>query len=457
MIGRKKEYQQLQEAYESEKGRLVIVSGREGVGKTTLLQEFAKDKTVYFYQAAECSGCEQRYLLGQAWKELYGIVPDTEHTPQKPAAYLELFQSACKAAHQKPVIILEDILWIARNDSGIYGELVSLLEQEPSVMVVLSASTLVWREEELKIESRGFISRITDRIFLEPFSFLEMVKYFPELPIGDIIQIYAILGGVPGYLEAWDTKSSISDNIIRLFLEPDAILAKEPVHYLKTTLRELSLYNTVLHAMSGGATRLNDIHVVTGFSRAKISVYMKNLKQLGVVDKVKTIHVKCRDQEIKGMYEITDPLIHFWYRFLYPNQSYGRWNAPEEFYQKKIQEELESYTAPYFAKVCAQYLDLMNRYQKLPIHYDRMGAWYGKDGEISLLAKDKEGKMILMQSKWQDEKFSTSDLEKILRYLMQSGMEPEYYYLFSKSDFETELRQKAEFVNNMILVDLNDL
>ena len=455
MIGRKKELQMLEETYTSDTGSLVIVTGREGVGKTTLLKEFSKEKQVFFYQACECSEKEQKSLLKKAWSALYQL--DDRNESEAEICYSSLFQDICKNASGKPVIILEDFLWIAKNDENIYKEIVDFLEVQPEAMVILSASTVVWREEEAKIDYRAFVGKITERITIEPFGFLEMVKFFPELSVGDIVQIYAILCGVPGYLKYWKQNLSMEENITELFLNTEGLLTKEPARYLKTNLRELALYNTVLHAMAEGATRLNDIYEATGFSRAKISVYMKNLKQLGVVNKVNTMALRCRDQEVKGMYEITDPLIHFWYHFLSPSQSLLHQLTPKEVYQQEIQDKLGAYTAPYFSKVCGQYLELMNRYQKLPLHYEKTGAWYGKDGEIQLLAKDKDGKLLLLHSKWKEEKFSSSDMENILQYLVKSGIEPDYYYLFSKSDFDEDLKRKAGLVRNMILVDLNDL
>lgn len=469
MTGRKKELQLLQEAYDADENRLVIISGRKGVGKTTLLQEFSKGRKVFLYQAAECSDRQQVVLLKQAWEQIYHLGDQQQmkmeeklsgiaqtQKKSKGDGYLGMFCRACQHSDGKTVIILEDFLRIAKNDESIYQDILSLLREE-RVMVILTASTVIWREEELEIPLRPFVSQITDRIRLEPFGFLEMVKYFPGLSVGDIIQIYALLGGVPGYLKYWDSSRTVEENIINLFVKEDAVLGQEAGHYLKSTLRELSLYNTVLCAMKDGITRLNDIYTATGFSRAKISVYMKNLKQLGVVSKVKTFDIKCSDQEVKGMYEITDPLIHFWYRFLYPNQSLRRETDPKEFYRTVIQEELESYTAVYFDRVCIQYLELMNRYQKLPVPYEKKGAWFGKGGRIPLLAKDKEGRLLLMNTKWTDDAFSTVDLENLLHYLMKAGINPECYYLFSKSDFEEGLRKKAQLIRNMYLVDLKDL
>jgi hypothetical protein len=460
IIQRKKQYQQLCEAYESSQNSLVILSGRYGVGKTTLVREFAKGKTAYFYQASECSDREQRKLLCTSWQHLYSL--DTEEWKEHDGeetfpGYLPIFQAICHQTAEKTVIILEDFPWIAKNDPSIYEDIVSLLREETNIMLILTVSTLTWREEEAKIEPRSFVSQITDRIILEPFSFLELVKYFPGTSMEEIIQIYALLGGIPGYLRFWDTGETVKENILRLFIRKDALLEEEAVHYMRMNLRELALYNTVLCALTRGVTRLNDMHMETGFSRAKISVYMKNLKQLGIVGKSDTLGIKCHDQELKGMYEITDPLVHFWYRFVYPYQTLRDMEEPEDFYDRIIASDLEEYTAFYFEKVCGQYIELMNLYQKLPVQYDISGSWYGKDGRIPLLAKDRDGQLLVVYSKWSRERFSAKDLEEILQYLIMAGIEPEYYFLFSRSDFDSDVTKKVSFVKNINLVALKDM
>ena len=52
IIKREKEYRQLREAYEAKENRLIILSGRFGVGKTTLVRQFAQENAGYYYQAA---------------------------------------------------------------------------------------------------------------------------------------------------------------------------------------------------------------------------------------------------------------------------------------------------------------------------------------------------------------------------------------------------------------------
>ena len=51
MIGRIEELKHLEALYNSNKFEFLVMYGRRRIGKTTLLQEFAKDKNAIFYPA----------------------------------------------------------------------------------------------------------------------------------------------------------------------------------------------------------------------------------------------------------------------------------------------------------------------------------------------------------------------------------------------------------------------
>ena len=465
IIKREKEYRQLNEAYEAKENRLVILSGRLGVGKSTLARQFAQDKQGYYYQAVECAAGKQKQLLNQCWDRLYeedrsevmrSAISRIQQTVSR-NTYLGIFSEMCHRRTGRTLIVIEDINHIVRNDPDFYRELVTLLEQEQDLMVLLTISTLNWRELEAEVEPRSLVGQITDRIVLEPFRFLEMVKYFQGLSMVDVIQIYALLGGVPGYLKYWDVSRSVQQNVIDLLIDEDGPLRDEAERYLHSELRELSLYNTVLGSMQEGVVRLNDIHERTGFGRAKISVYMKNLKQIGVVDKCKTFPLRCQDREKKGMYEITDALVHFWAHFILPNQTLLNILPADQFYEQVVEKDLEAYTEVYFERMCVRYLGLMKEYKNAAPLSGRHGAWYGDKGKIPMIIEDKEEHLLLMYAKWSREPFTRKDLERKLRYLVSSDVNPDQYYIFSKSGFDTELIQKAQRVKNMHLVDFSNI
>lgn len=74
MIGRKEELEKLESLYQSSRFEFLVMYGRRRVGKTTILQEFAKKKNVIFYSAQEkndslnlqdFSKMIQKYFAGQ--------------------------------------------------------------------------------------------------------------------------------------------------------------------------------------------------------------------------------------------------------------------------------------------------------------------------------------------------------------------------------------------------------
>ena len=59
------------------------------------------------------------------------------------------------------------------------------------------------------------------------------------------------------------------------------------IKWLSEELRETAVYDTILATLADGRHgKLNDMYAHTGFSRAKISVYLKNLMELELVEKV---------------------------------------------------------------------------------------------------------------------------------------------------------------------------
>ena len=56
-IGRKRELKKLNTLYKSDQFEFVVFYGRRRVGKTTLINEFIKDKASIYYMAVEGTRC----------------------------------------------------------------------------------------------------------------------------------------------------------------------------------------------------------------------------------------------------------------------------------------------------------------------------------------------------------------------------------------------------------------
>ena len=139
------------------------------------------------------------------------------------------------------------------------------------------------------------------------------------------------------------------------------------------------MYETILYYIASGYDKLNELHLKTGYSRAKISVYMKNLGTFHIVEKETSFETGGWENTKKGVYRIKDNYVNFWFRFVYPHLSELYMMSPEQFYDAYITSGIDEYLERYFKEVCMEYVGLLNLIGKLPMKISKMGTWIGKE------------------------------------------------------------------------------
>lgn len=460
-VGRTQELKQLEDAYRQERNAAVVLYGRFGIGKTELATLFAKDKPTVYYVARELSEQEQCFAMA---REL-GI----EARDEAPAFYDSLKQAVAKQKETsgKTVIIIDEFHFLIKTSDAFKVAFLKILMEEQCMFLFLSSS-VNWVENSM-VEDFGPAARaLYGTVKLKEFSFLELVKRFPEMSVEKTIYASAILGGVPEYLNYWNEKSSVKENILRMFLRKDAPLLFGAEAFLKKELRELGAYNAILASLASGRNKLNDIYARTGFSRAKISVYIKNLIELDVVEKVfsfdasesaNLVHANVQ----KGLYRIKDNYLRFWYRYVFPNLSAILMGQGELVYEKAIAKDFAVYMQECFTEVCGEYLKLLDQYGKLRNRYETWGAWYGKSGLIDVVAGSADGAILAGFCRFDSRMMTSKDLTQYKELLELALLVPQELYLFSKAGFTEELRQKTtEGIKDLseckiVLVGLEDL
>lgn len=447
-IGRAKELEFLEDYYQRNESNLVVLYGRRGIGKTELLRVFSKNKQCIYYNARECSVKEQYHILTREWEKSYGIKAVED-------GYSAVLG---KAAEQYSVLIIDEFHYMMKNSDEWAIALNSVINKENNkkLLVILSSSSIHWVENDMVNSIGELAESISAFLKIREFTFADIMSRFPDFDIEQSIIVYSLLGGVPAYLNLWMEKRTLRENIEALLLNKDGRLYREVESYLKTELRELSLYNTILTSLAQGTNEVNDIYEQTGFSRAKIGVYIKNLTELDIVEKVGSYDGYNKDDR-KGLYQIRERMIKFWYRFVFPNLSLLEQREIKKVYSEEIQDELESYLEPYFIEVCKEYIGLLSEYKKLPYQVDKIGSWYGKDGMIDIIGETTQKEVILGKCKWSQEAMSEEDFMEVLNLTIQAGIEPDHYYLFSKNGFTNGLEVKARGISNMTLMSLEDM
>ena len=451
-VRRHEEYKLLEEQYTNPGNGLVILYGRKGVGKTTLLSEFIEDKTGFYYEGVECV---EQMQISRMYRHMIG---DTEVDIQSQTMQ-NLFSSMMSTSQsgQKRIIVLDEFHLIVKHCSQFQDIFQIFHHPGQSVLLILCSSSIRWIENDMIEWARDYASYITAYLKLKEFTFVDLVKRFPNTTVENCIYINAILGGVPDYLNEWQQEYSIKENMIATILNKDSRLFGETTQILKQELREPAVYNTILTTLAQGNRKLNEIHGVTGFSRAKISVYLKHLIQLDLVEKLVPLGVESKENAKKGLYRIKDNFFSFWYRYVFPNKSQLMLGNIEHVYDTAILPTLNHYIEEYFSDVCTEYLKLMNLQQRLPKKFLWWDRWYGKNGTIDIIAKGEHEETLVGMCLWEERPMETREYEQLILRSKEAGITPMYCYLFSKSGFSKELSHVMQDKLEIIKIKLEDL
>ena len=175
------------------------------------------------------------------------------------------------------------------------------------------------------------------------------------------------------------------------------------------------------------------------------------------VEKVVSFETGGWENAKKGVYQIKDTFVNFWFKFVYPNMSNLYLLSPEEFYDTYIEKELDAYLERYFREVCTEYLLILNQMGQLPFAIKRVGTWIGKTGRIDIVAQSEDRRSIIGFCNW-DKPMMTMDMcENMAMAMEQARLTSDDYYLFSATDFEPALQSYVVRDPRFKLINMNEL
>lgn len=453
MVVNTADQKQLESYYEQSGNQLVVLYGRKGCKKEEVIRGFVEGKKYFYYRCRECSAEDQLRMMGEEIEKRF------QANLQK-NTYDEYFNRIKSGDPSKLVVVIDETQYVMKKDPSFFSSILKLKAKQlypGPVMIVLVSSSIVWVEQGMPELIGENSKKISGYIKIENLNFLEMVRSFPSLPVSECVKIYGSIGGVPEYMAMWKPNMSFKDNICRLVLTEGGALFDAAEQLIASELRELSVYNTILSAIARGHNKLNDLFLETGYSRAKISVYMKNLSHFDIVEKVVSFQTGGWDNAKKGVYQIKDTFVNFWFKFVFPYMSDLYLMSPSEFYDKHIAGELDTYLNRYFRNVCMEYLMLLNRLGRVPFAIHKMGTWVGKTGSIDIIAQSSDRRNIVGFCNWSKPLMTMDMCEEMALAMDQAKIKSENYYLFSATAFEPALIEYVKKDKRFELIDMNEL
>ncbi len=425
--------------YESNRSNILVVYGHRNVEQNSLLFKFIENRRSVFYTARSLSSAEQILLWSKELMEGGSAFPENP-------TYTDIFNVSINAAGRNPVIfVIKNFEYIVKSSGSFMKELVDFMEKNGKfrqILVLLVSSDVSWVENSM-VQTLGPLSaNIAGFRKIKPLPFSELRSYYKNMPYKDAVLTYSVLGGQTLLWRYFDDSLSFKENVCKNILDPGSFLYGEALRLTEYSLRETAVYHTLLSEMARGVNKLNDLYHATGFSRAKISVYLKTLIHHDFAYKAYSFGNAGRENVMKGVYKIADPLIDFYFKFIFPNESSLLQMPADKFYDIFISPGIQSYANEYFKGVCREYVLRLEERGILPFEIGDEGEWIGKEGTIDIIAQSDMGDTALGLCSWQ-KMLTHEDLTKLEYCAKKARLEGDMIYLFSTAGFDDWLQDAA--------------
>lgn len=458
-VGREKELNKLGRMYKSSKLEVAVIYGRRRVGKTTLINEFCRDKKAIFFPAIESSSEQNLEALSAAIAYAQNENTSAEFVYK---SFADAFSKIAELAKSERLIfVIDEYPYLAKSEKSISSLLQNYIDhmfKNTNLFIILCGSSMSFIEKQVLGYQSPLYGRRTAQFKLEPFDYYDTGKWFPNYTSEQKAIMYAVTGGIPLYLEEFSPNLSIKENLLENLFDKNALLYEEPSNFLKQELREPTMYNAIISAVASGKTKLSEINTTVGLETGLCSKYIANLITLGILKKEVPV---TEPKSKRPVYMIDDQFFRFWFTFVPKNTAAILSGRIENTFEAAVEKHIYDYMGIAFEKMCKDFVLFHD--ESLPFNLANIGQWWGgnpktkKQAQIDVVVTSVEGESGIVGScKFCNEKIGTDELELMHEYAEAMGaFKEKYYYFFSKSGFTEAMLQKAD--KNIRLITLDEM
>lgn len=454
-VGRHQELEQLNQAYQENDFQFTVIYGRRRIGKTSLINEFLKDKKAIYYVALEENAEDNLKRFSDA----ISIFKNTDQGgKEKFANFEECFKEITRLAQkQRVILVIDEFPYLAKAYPTISSMLQSYIDhefKETNLFLILCGSLMSFMERQVLGYQSPLYGRRTLALKLEPFKLSEAHEMLPKLSKEDAFIINTVCGGVPQYLSYMSDSMSVADNIKKNFLSKSGRLFDEPNNLLQQELRDPTNYNSIINAIASGASKHSKIAQSAHLQTGPLTTYLNNLIDLGIVEKKLPVTEQKKSKSKNIVYRICDGMFRFWYTFV-GKQTDLIERGLTDLAWVKVQKGLSDFMGPEFEKYSQDFMWSQDMNEKIvPNPFIHLGNWWGTDKrthqqvELDIVGfSDDERDGYFGECKWKNEPISRSVLEKLITNSEIFKYPIKHYYLFSKSGFTDSCQELAEKIN----------
>jgi len=326
-IGRTNELKNLENLTNKSTSSLVVIYGRRRIGKSRLIEEFAKNSRFLRFSGLpptpKTTAQDQKNEFSRQFsKELQ--FPNIQVTD-----WGDLFSLLARETKiGKFVILLDEISWMGSKDPLFLGKLKNAwdieLKNNPNLILILCGSVSSWIEKNI-LRSTGFMGRISLQIPLKELHLSECNQFFDAIGFHgssyDRFKILSVTGGVPRYLEEINPYLPFEANMEQLCFSPHGVLFREFEDIFSDLFsKKSSTYKKIVSTLINGSKEISEIAKETNLSGGgHLSACLEDLIQLGFIRRNYSWKIESQNETKLSRFTLSDNYLRFYLKYIEPH------------------------------------------------------------------------------------------------------------------------------------------
>lgn len=391
-LDRTEELARLVRTVRSKTGSLCCVYGRRRCGKSRLLKEALAGATTVLHVADQMEPSMQRARLA---RDISPLVPGIDRATYPD--WSSLFDRWADAAAPGTCLVLDEFPYLAEKSPELPSILQRIVDRLPErgVHLVLCGSSQRMMQGLVLDAAAPLYGRSREILKVAPLPFGWAAEAFRKSTPLQLLERYAVFGGVPRYWELAADYSSNEDAIRDLVLSPLGVLHNEPRHLLLDDLADVAQAASVLALIGQGCCRLSEIAGRLGKPATSLTRPLSRLLELDFVVRETPFGADERNGK-KSLYRLADPFLAFWYRLVQPNLSAFARVPPMDVW-RPLREPYRQHVADVFETLARRAAPRL----KGGVGWGEAKRWWGagRDGiplELDIVVSSQDGRRLLV-------------------------------------------------------------
>lgn len=330
-FGRDDLLSQLNDLWGKRVSSFVTCRGRRRVGKSTLIEEFARRSNATFIKV---EGLKPNSSMTNADELAFfatklAVQTNCDATP--PANWYAAFAllSSVIKNNERTVVLLDEISWMGHFDH-VFAEVLKsawddLLKKHPHLIFVVCGSVSSWIKDNI-IDNGAYVGRRSLDVVVPELPLKECVKFWgnhaTRLSPREIIDVLSVTGGVPRYLEEIKPSLSAAENIKRLCFMPKSCLREDFDDMFRDVITNRPKYvGTILRLFVDGPKSVSEVAAALKVERSgDISDAIEILCEAGFLTPENKYNPETGKKLRELRYRLKDNYSRFYLKYIEPNK-----------------------------------------------------------------------------------------------------------------------------------------